>query len=211
MHTGREAIAFMAAGMALILLAAAFFLIRRNIYMGKDFLDKTIQTTDNASAQVINEYFGEIVNQPKKIPASGAYVLLAYNENHIKSITCYICDPSGKTSDTLENTCLKSHLTGDVTVWAEKDSEDGRYNIYLSSEINTLTHHEKVMSPAGVRSVINSNKYKISCVECHICNSSCSDIDNLCLFYNTHAKVKSFRISAFFDNSSKKYTVFLGE
>ncbi|MDF2522902.1 MAG: hypothetical protein K0R31_543 [Clostridiales bacterium] len=211
MHTGREAIAFMATGMALILLAAAFFLTKRNIDIGKDFLDQTVQTTDNASSQVISESFGEIVNQPMKMPASGVYVLLAYNETHIKSITCYICNPSGKVSNSLTEACLKNHLTGEVKVWAEKDLADGNYNIYLSSEINTLTHGEKILSPAEVRAIVSSNKYSISNMVCNICGNNYNDIETSCLFDNTHAKVKSFRTTTNFNNSSKKYTVYIGE
>lgn len=211
MHTGREAIAFMAAGMALILLAAAFFLTRRNIDIGKDFLDDTVQMTENASAQVVSESFGEIVNEPKKMPASGAYVLIAYNINHINTITCYICDPSGQTFTSLDETCFKSHLTGDVTVWAEKDYRDGRYNIYLTSAISELVHGEKVMSPAGVRTIIDSNKYIISDVICNICNESYSDIELSCLFDKTHAKVKSFKVFTEFNPGSNKYTVHIGE
>lgn len=211
MHTGREAIAFMATGMALILLAAAFFLTRRNIDIGKDFLDQTVQMTDNASSQVISESFGEIVNQPEKMPASGVYVLLAYNESHIKTITCYICDPSGEISNSLEDACLKNHLTGEIKVWAEKDSADGNYNIYLSSEINTLTHGEKILSPAEVRSMITSNKYSISNINCSICGNNYSDIETSCLFDNTHSKVKGFKVTTTFNDSSKKYTVYIGE
>ena len=211
MHTGREAIAFMATGMALILLAATFFLTRRNIDIGKDFLDQAVQTTDNASAQVINESFGEIVNKQTTMPASGAYVLLAYNENHIKSITCYICDPSGKSSGTLEEACLKNHLTGDVKVWAEQDAGDGRYNIYLSSEINVLTHEEKFMPPSEIRTIINTNKYIINNIECSICGKNYSDIETCCIFDNTHAKVKSFKIFTIFNSSIKNYTIYIGE
>ena len=211
MHTGREAIAFMATGMALIILAAAFFFTRRNIELGKDFLDKTIQTTDNASSQVVSESFGEIINQPKTLPASGAYVLIAYNESHINAITCHICDPSGKISGSLDEACLKDHLTGDIKMWAELDSGSGGYNVYLSSEISTLTNGEKIMSPAEVRTIINSNKHIISNVSCSICGNDYNDIESFCLFDNTHAKVKSFKIFTVFNNSSQKYTVYIGE
>ena len=211
MHTGREAIVFMATGMTLIFLAVAFFLTRRNIDIGKGFLNQAVQMTDNASSQVVSESFDEIVYQPRKMPASGAYVLLAYNVDHIKSITCFICDPSGKTFAALDDACLKNHLSGDLKVWAERDSGDGRYCTYLSSEINSLTHGEKIMSPADVRTIIDTNRFIISSIECTICGKSYTDLKSGCLFDNTHAKVKSFRAAAIFDNSSKKYTLYIGD
>lgn len=211
MHTGREAIAFMATGVALIFLATTFFLLKRNIDLGRDFLNQAVQTTDNASSQAINESFENFESQPQKIPASGAYVLLTYNQDHVKSITCYICNPSGKKSETLENSCLKKHLTGDVKVWTEMDSGDGRYNVYISSDLNLLTKSEKIMSPAEVRSIVTTNKKIINSIECTKCNKTYGNIENSCLFDNTHAKSKSIKISAIFNYATQKYTIYIGE
>lgn len=211
MHAGREAIAFMSAGMVLLFLAAAFFLTRVNIDIGKDVLDDTVTMTDNASAQAISESLNKIVNAPMSLPASGAYVMISYNEQHINSVTCYICNPTGQTADTLQNSCFKHHVTGDVQIWADSAGGDNKYNVHISSEMNTLVDGERKMTLTEAQKIVDTNKELISTVVCITDGQPYTDILRSCLFDQTHILTKYVNISATYNEGIQKYTIYVRE
>lgn len=219
MHAGKEAIALMSIGFAFMLLSVVFFLTRKNADLGLDFLDAAVEMTDSATDQVISETFDEITYDKKTIPASGAYSLIAYNENAVESIVCHICDPgkTGNVAYSLEESCLIEHISGDIIVWAKKDDRDNQYTVYLASKLSTLVdpnnnmnelaHGEEMMDPTTARNILIQNKYHIDKVYCTICGKSYSELTESCLYKREHAKIKTVVISAIFDSGQYSITI----
>lgn len=206
MDSGKEAVEIMAAGVAMILLAAALSLVIKNIDMGKLFLHRAASATDNATSQAMSETFEKINNTPITIPASGAYALIGYNESYVKGITCYICNPSGTTHASLSESCLKEHMTGDVKIWATCDPADSRYTIYLSSELNELIHNSKRMGLPDITRLLTAYKDMIDTITCDDCVEVKHFADS-CVIRGVHNSTKSMIISASYNAATGKYSI----
>lgn len=131
----------------LILLAAFISIVMVTVYLGRDIeafaTDSISQIADDTSVA----YFQDLIYGDTVLPTAAAYALIQQNLGYVKDVKCNVCGhdylvqtgtnanghPIMTPSNDNPGYCLKSHLTGKVSVEVTVDS-DSLYTLKVHEE-----------------------------------------------------------------------------
>ena len=131
---GEEGIETAKMGFSFLLFAALLIFVVRNVYIGNTTANQAIEKLDKSEDQETFLSFNELTGEGVEVPMAAAYAFVNYNENSISSITCKIeiSEGEGRKFENLEDSCLKTHLTGECVLSAEYNNSYGGYDVIIS-------------------------------------------------------------------------------
>lgn len=131
MGAGEEGIDFLRMGIALVFFTAILGYIVFNTQFGKQILNESIDRVETGNYNATKQSFEQFSGSGHVVKSAEAYAFIGYNENNIKSITCYVHNASGVVATGMDDTCLKTHLQGNVRMTADYDASEDQYAICL--------------------------------------------------------------------------------
>lgn len=128
---GDEGIDAIKMGVAMIFFASILGIVVYNTSFGKEMLNSTVEEIEKSTFDETFKSFQQFTGDGLVVTSAAAYAFIGYNENNIASVTCYVHDAHGITAKGMDDTCLKSHLQGELRMKAVYNELEGQYDLYL--------------------------------------------------------------------------------